>query len=145
MFGLFLEQEVWKLLKLSVALGAIYSLFINTVNSVLPSPVASSFIGIGGRIPDTFTNTILLCIIVGTFTYIVLTYVCEEKWVQEPISIKDCGWEWTWKIWKWVLSFICTLVVIFSWVLKLICYWKDQLVIGLTIICIGVAIFTLLA
>lgn len=166
-----LFTEVWQLFQLLVVYALVYSFLIDVVNKAYllfsgrtrevylshfseSNAVANPIIDIGigieiAGLPDWLVNGVLgvlICIVVGYITYKILKEVCEEKWVQEPVQIKEC-WEevqW-WNPWSWVVAIVCTVKEVLKWVLKIICSILEILIIIAVILCIVLVIAAVIA
>ena len=149
-----LGRQAWRLAEEFVALFALYSLVVRIINRsylffsgeyktmtlsqvVAAEPVTAA--GITVILPDPVVEILIGCIVVGTITYVTLKYVCREEWVQEPVQVKECWEEVQWyNPFSWFTAIVCTFVEVLKWVLKQICEWVEEIVIGLVIICIVV-------
>jgi len=62
------------------------------------------------------------CIIIGFFTYIVIRWVCERKWIKVTYTIKEC-----WQINPFGIIF-CILKVVTVWFVVIICRWRYYII-----------------
>ena len=151
---------IWHLAELIVAFGSLYSLAMHVINKsylllsgaardmtlneiAAAAPVAAP--GLTVTLPDPLATIIITCIVIGILVYVILTYLCEQEWVQEPVQIEKCWEEVTWyNPFSWVTAIVCTFVEVLKWVLKLICDWVPWIVIVLVISCIVIGIIILM-
>ena len=148
--------DIWRILQLTIALGSLYTLLMHviyrgyllfsgatkemTMSQIASAqPVAAPGITIG--LPDPIAEVVILCIVLGVITYIVLKYVCESEWVQEPVQVEECWEEVKWyNPFSWFVAIVCTIVEVLKWVLKQICKWVEVVVTVLVIACIAITL-----
>jgi len=154
--------DLWRLVQLFVALWLLYSLAVHTLwlasqvvsgqakalgagGLAAAGPVAGA-IGIKIPLPGPLAELIITCIVVGVITYVVLKWLCQSQWVQQPVNVRKC-WEevqW-WNPFSWFVAIVCTVVQVLKWVLQQICSWVAVLVTILVIICIVISIIVVVA
>lgn len=153
--------EVWRLLQLGVAFGALYSLVMHVVNKSYlllsgaaqemtmrqvanAAPVAAP--GITVTLPDPVAEVVIVCIVLGVITYVVLKYLCKSEWVQETVQVEECWEEVKWyNPFSWFVAIVCTIVEVLKWVLKQICKWVEVVVTILVVACIIVTLIIIFA
>lgn len=86
--------------------------------------------------PPPIIDIILVCVFSGFVTYMALRYVCEAKWVTEWQKVTDCWKEKHWyNPWDWFTTLVCVVTWVAVQVLRVICAWKEVLVIVAVITC----------
>ena len=155
--------EFWRLALLLTGFATLYSLIINVVNGVamlvtgvpvgmpksaalMEPAVATPIVGVAVGLPEGVAEVAIACIILGIITYVILEWLCQQEWVQEPVQIEKCWEEVQWyNPWSWVVAIVCALVWGLAWVLKTICGWVEVVVIVLVLACIIVGIIIIAA
>ena len=106
------------------------------LNKVIPIPMwICALIGI-----------LVICWLIALIVDVILSWVCANKWVQEPVSWTECrerSCRW-WDAWCWANKLFCYIVEGLKWVLKLICAWKEIIVWGTALVCAIVGIIILI-
>ena len=153
--------DLWRLAQLFVALWLLYSLAAHTLwlasqvitgqakalgGGALAAAGPAGAISISIPLPGYLAEWIIGCIVLGVITYVVLTWLCQSQWVQQPVNVQQC-WEevqW-WNPFSWFVAIVCTVVQVLKWVLQQICKWVEVVVILLVVICIVVSIIAAVA
>jgi len=92
--------------------------------------------------PFNYVCTVLvICIVLGYFTFYILKWVCQWLPVQEPMSFEkcwdcDCGWDFLCWLACPVSGLFCTAITILEWVLKWLCAWTWYIVTAAIVICV---------
>jgi hypothetical protein len=151
-------NEVWRLAVLFTAFTALVSLIADVyhklsvlfagppdgmteLEALAAAPAVAQLVSVSIPLPDPLAELFIACIFTGVLTYIVLKWVCESQWVQEPVQVKECWEEVTWyNPFSWVAAIVCTVVEVLKWVLKQICGWVEVLIVTLVVICIVVVL-----
>ena len=144
--------DLWRFTQLGVGFYALYSMVAHVASSIgalaadQPAARVVGAPGITVTLPDPLAEIIIACIVTGVLTYMLLKYLCQTEWVQEPVEVKKCWEEIKWyNPWSWVKAIVCTVVEVLKWVLKQICGWVEVLVVILVITCIIVGIIIVAA
>jgi hypothetical protein len=91
------------------------------------------------RIP---CGLLIVCVVTAVILYYILEWVCNQRWVQEETSFKEC-WEeivW-WNPWSWVKTLVCVVKEVTRWVLKVVCYARKIIIWGTALVCVGLALY----
>lgn len=150
--------EVWRLAVLVTAFAALISFAADVIyklsvlfagppagmtglEALAAAPAIALLVGVTIPLPYPLAELILVCIITGVLTYILLKWVCESQWVQEPVEVEKCWEEVRWyNPFSWFVAIVCTIVEALKWVFKQICGWIEVLIVILVVTCIVVAI-----
>ena len=81
------------------------------------------------------------CVLAAIILGYIFHWVCSFEWVQKPIEVKECWRDAkSWNPASWIGPLVCTINESLRAVLQLLCRLQVQVVWGLAILCILVAL-----